>query len=46
MKLLDVAFTPVDIVRNLWPTLLIGLVVLAAVIVSIVLIVKLSKKKK
>lgn len=42
----DVAFTPIEKIEVLWPFLLIGALVLAAVIVAIVLIVKFSKKKK
>lgn len=46
MTLLDVAISPFEKVVTLWPFILIGALVLAAVVVAIVLIVKFSKKKK
>ena len=48
MTLLDIAIspTPAEVMSHYWPYIVIGLVVLISAIVAVVLIVKLSKKKK
>ena len=42
----DVAITPIQKIAVIWPFILIGLVILAAIVVSVILIVKLAKRKK
>ena len=44
--LMDIALEPADYVKALWPYLVIGALVIAAIVVSVVLIVKFAKKKK
>ena len=44
--LMDIAIEPVEQIKEFWPYLVIGSLVIAAIVVSVVLIVKFAKKKK
>ena len=46
MLISDVAITPFQKIAVLWPFILIGLIIAAAIAVSVILIVKLAKRKK
>lgn len=46
MVLSDVALSPIEKIEALWPFILIGALILAAVVIAIILIVKFSKKNR